>query len=874
MKADEIRKKYLDYFAKKGATIVKSDSIIPTGDNSLLFTSAGMVQFKKHLLGQSKDTFTSATSCQKCFRTSDIENVGNTNRHLTFFEMLGNFSFGDYFKKEAISWAWHFLTIEMGIPQKILFPTIYKDDNEAAEIWKSVAPNATITKMGEDTNFWNMGPTGPCGPCSEILIDLGLEMGCSKPTCGPACGCNRYLEVWNLVFTQFDRQADGSLKNLPKKNIVTGMGLERLCALVNGKKNVFETDLFLPIIEKLRELTNTEINKKTLPKLRMMADHARAVVLLICDGVLPSNEGRGYVLRRILRRAVRQGRLFGINEPFLYKMVDIVVALMSAAYPELKERKENIATIAKMEEEKFFTTLDSGTKILDEAIKKYKSNKISILDGAEVFRLYDTYGFPLELTKEIADENGLLIDETAFLTAQKNAQKMSRAAWSGSGEKDTTFYSSINKELGDSEFVGYNQSEVRNAKILKIIKDGKIADVLEQGENAEVILDKTPFYAESGGQIGDSGEISSKDFTLQVTNTIKPTGGLIVHKVLVTKGSASALSIVNAKINEKLRAATSRHHTATHLLHKALRSVLGTHVTQAGSLVTPESLRFDFAHFSALKPQELKLVEDIANEAVLAALSVTCTQQSIGEARKAGAMALFGEKYGETVRMVSVGESVQNAFSIELCGGTHVKNTGEIGLIKITSEYSVSSGTRRIEAIAGTAALEYLRQKDNTIESISTLLKTPAEQLTQKVEKILVQTKDLEKQISKLKAQIASGSGSSGTSRIVETAGIKIAAGTYEDLDAQSLRMALEKLKEKITEGVAIAFNVSEGKVGFMVLATKAAQDGGFSAGKVAKNISAILGGAGGGKPDFAQGGGKDPSKISEVLSKLAETIQ
>ena len=874
MKADDIRKKYLDYFAQKGATIVKSDSIIPTGDNSLLFTSAGMVQFKKHFLGQSKDTFTSATSCQKCFRTSDIENVGNTNRHLTFFEMLGNFSFGDYFKKEAISWAWHFLTVEMGIPQEILYPTIYKDDSEAAEIWKSVAPKAVITKMGEDTNFWNMGPTGPCGPCSEILIDLGPEMGCGKTTCGPSCDCNRYLEVWNLVFTQFDRQADGSLKNLPKKNIDTGMGLERLCAFVNGKNDVFETDLFLPLIEKLSQLTNTKQNAKTLPKLRMMADHARAVVLLIGDGVLPSNEGRGYVLRRILRRAVRQGRLFEINEPFLYKMVDSVVALMSTAYPELNERKGNIATIAKTEEEKFFTTLDSGIKILDEAIKKYKTKKINTLDGAEVFRLYDTYGFPFELTKEIASENDLLIDEDGFLTAQKTAQEMSRAAWSGSGEKDTTFYSKLNKELGDTEFIGYNQNEISNSKILKIIKDGKVVSKLEQGESAEIILDKTPFYAESGGQAGDSGEISSKDFTMQVTNTIKPIGGLIVHKVIVTKGSVSVLAIVNVKINIILRTATSRHHTATHLLHKALRSVLGTHVTQAGSLVTPDSLRFDFVHFSAIKPEELKLIEDIANGAVLAALPVTCTQKNIDEARKSGAMALFGEKYGDIVRMVSVGENDQNAFSIELCGGTHVKNTGEIGLIKVTSEYSVSSGTRRIEAIAGTATLKYLRHNNNTLDGVSALLKTPHEQLTQKVEKILTQTKELEKQVSKLKAQIASGSGNNDTSKIVEAEGIKIAAGSYEDLDSQSLRMALEKLKEKITDGIAIAFNVSEGKVSFMVLATKAAQDGGFSAGKVAKNLSVILGGAGGGKPDFAQGGGKDTSKIQDALDKLAEIIK
>lgn len=884
MKSSEIRKHYLGYFEKHGHTVRPSDGLIPSGDPTLLFTSAGMVQFKKHFLGQSKDTFTRAATCQKCFRTSDIDQVGQTNRHLTFFEMLGNFSFGDYFKKDAIAWGWEFLTKEMGLDKDKLYITIYKDDPEAGEIWKNIIPSSHIIPMGDDTNFWNMGPTGPCGPCSELLYDLGQEMSCGKPDCGPQCSCNRYLEVWNLVFTQFDRQADGSLKPLPRKNIDTGMGLERLVAVANGKKNVFETDLFMPIIEEISGLLDVPVTPQNIGKFRMMADHARALTLVIGDGILPSNEGRGYVLRRILRRALRQGKLFGAKGPYLYHVTAKVAEIMKSAYPELTERRESIASIAKMEEEKFLDTLEGGTKILEELISRHQGTikpgetaahaTKFILPGNEVFKLYDTYGFPPDLTREICREHGLDIDQAGFEQAQKVAQEKSRAAWSGSGEKDITFYSQLHKEMGDTSFTGYTRMK-EDVTVKAIIVKGRKADKLSAGEEGELILSASPFYAESGGQVGDTGTLVSATAKAEVSDVQKPVGGLFVHTVKILTGEITAGSKLSAVVNEERRRSIMRHHTATHLLHKALRQVVGTHVTQAGSQVTPDNFRFDFTHLKAVTADELRSAEAIVNEAIRANYLVTINEMNIDEARKKGAMALFGEKYGDTVRAVCVAETVDTQpFSMELCGGTHVGRTGDIGSFKIVSESSVAAGTRRIEAVAGKAADDFVSAAFDTLNDAAAKLKANRQELPERIDRTLALQKDLEREVNKLKLQLAS----SGTDDLIKNAknvnGVKLLTGKLADVDTKSLRELGNNLKTKLGSGVIVMTSVVEGKVSFIVTVTADLLASGYSSGKIAKEFAALIAGSGGGKPDFAQGGGNDPSKIDAAFDAIATKLK
>ncbi|MBN1823227.1 MAG: alanine--tRNA ligase [Endomicrobiales bacterium] len=876
MNSDKIRTQFLEFFGAEGHEIVKSDSLIPSGDPTLLFTSAGMVQFKQHFLGQSKDKFTRAASSQKSFRTSDIEKVGYTNRHLTFFEMLGNFSFGDYFKKEAIAWGWEFLTKKLGIPEEKLVATVYRDDDEAFDIWKKIVPVKKIHRMGEDSNFWNMGPTGPCGPCSEILMDLGAEAGCRKPTCGPDCDCDRYLEVWNLVFTQFDRQADGSLKPLPRKNIDTGMGLERLVAAANGKSNVFETDLFLPLIKKLSEILNVGLKGRE-SKLRMMADHSRAIAFLICDGVLPSNEGRGYVLRRILRRALRQGRMFGFKEPFLYRMTAEVAAVMKGAYPELAERRENIASIAKMEEENFLSTLENGTRMLDELMAKYGSGAKktgSVIPGEEVFKLYDTYGFPPDLTKEIAAEKGVSIDEKGFAAAQKRAQERSRASWSGSGEKDMAFYSKLNKELGDTRFEGYGNAELES-KIAALVKGSSKTDELKPGEEGEVVLESTPFYPESGGQVTDTGTLKTGGRpAADVADVQKPAGGLIVHKIKNVRQALKTGMKITASVDSERRRKIMRHHTATHLLHKALREILGTHVTQAGSLVTPDYFRFDFTHISAMTLDQVKSAEKMVNEAVRRNFPVCIKKMNLDEAKKAGAMALFGEKYENTVRTVTVAdEKDPKPFSMELCGGTHVANTGDIGFFKITSESSISSGTRRIEAVAGEAAENYIEARDNILADISSRFNTSDDELVAKTEKLLAALKESEKEIEKLKMKLASGGADDLISSARNLNGTKVVSGRLKDVDPRSLRELSDNLQRKLGSGVILLVSEQDGKISFVASVSDDKVKSGFNAGRIAKNFAGIIGGSGGGKPDFAQGGGKDASKIDTALSRIEEIV-
>ena len=867
-----IRKTFLDFFGEKGCKVVPSDSLVPSGDKTLLFTSAGMVQFKKHFLGQSKDTFTRATSSQKCFRTSDIDQVGVTNRHLTFFEMLGNFSFGDYFKEEAIAWAWDFLTNYMQLPKEKLYATIYKDDEEAGKLWKKFVPESKIIKMGDETNFWTMGPTGPCGPCSEILIDLGEDMGCHKPTCGPWCDCNRYLEIWNLVFTQFDRQEDGSLKPLGRKNIDTGMGLERIVAAANGKNNVFDTDLFLPMMNAASDLLKVSF-ENNIPKLRMIADHARAITFLLSDGIHPSNEGRGYVLRRILRRAVRQGKVFGMNEPFLYKLVDVVHDVMKPAYPELTARLDNIKSMAKVEEEKFLETLNTGTDLLNNLISQYKSKNVSELKGEDVFKLYDTYGFPHELTKEIALENGLTIDEKGFEQEKKLAQEKSRGAWSGSGEQDITFYSVLHKECGDTTFEGYSQNS-SSVKVVALVKDGKKVDSLSKGDKGEIILTNSPFYAESGGQVADTGTMFNESVNIDVTDVTKPIGKLFVHKVIVTQGSVKAGDVLTASIDTEKRNQTARHHTATHLLQKVLRATLGNHVAQAGSLVCPDNLRFDFNHFKAVTKEELKKIEKDVNKAIRQNYSVSITEMPIEQARKEGAMALFGEKYGDVVRTVKVIETDDKYFSMELCGGTHVQKTGDIGMFKIISESSVGSGIRRIEAVCGSACEKYVESLENKIDEIASVLKTSKVMVVPAIEKMLQDSKNLETEIALLKSKVIAGEIDEYIKSVKVINGVNVIAFDVEGVDVKSLREMVDKAKEKQQSAIIVIASKLQDKVSFVISVSQDIVKQGYAAGKIAKLFASKIEGSGGGKPDFAQGGGKKTDNLKSVIENIGDILK
>jgi len=862
----------LDFFGEKGCKVVPSDSLVPSGDKTLLFTSAGMVQFKKHFLGQSKDTFTRATSSQKCFRTSDIDQVGVTNRHLTFFEMLGNFSFGDYFKQEAIVWAWDFLTNYMQLPKDKLYATVYKDDDEAVGMWKKIVPESRIIRMGEETNFWTMGPTGPCGPCSEILIDLGEEMGCHKPTCGPWCDCNRYLEIWNLVFTQFDRQEDGTLKPLGRKNIDTGMGLERIVAAANGKNNVFDTDLFLPMMNAASELLKVPF-ENNIPKLRMIADHARAITFLLSDGIHPSNESRGYVLRRILRRAVRQGKVYGMKEPFLYKLVDVVHEVMKPAYPELTARLDNIKSMAKVEEEKFLETLNTGTDLLNDLISQYKSKNVSVLKGEDVFKLYDTYGFPCELTKEIASEQGLTIDEKSFEQEKKLAQEKSRGAWSGSGEQDITFYSVLHKECGDTKFEGYTQN-TSSSKVIALIKDGKKVDSLSTGEKGEIILENTPFYAESGGQVADTGTMFNESVNIDVVDVTKPIGKLFVHKVNIDKGVVKVGDVLTTSINTENRNQTARHHTATHLLQKVLRTILGNHVAQAGSLVCPDSLRFDFNHFQAVTKEELKVIEKEVNKVIRQSLPVCITEMPIEQARKEGAMALFGEKYGDVVRTVKVQESEDKYFSMELCGGTHITNTGTIGMFKIISESSVGSGIRRIEAVCGSVCEKYVESLENKIDEVAGILKTSKFSLVSSAQKTIADIKSLEEEIATLKSKLISSEIDEYIKLAKVVDGVNVVAFSVKDIDVKSLREMADKVKSKQPSAIIVIASQCEGKVSFVVSVSKDIIEKGYHSGKIAKQFASKIEGSGGGKPDFAQGGGKKADNLKSVIDNISEILK
>lgn len=881
MASINLRKTFLDFFKKRGHSVYPSDSLVPTSDPSLLFTSAGMVQFKAHFLQQASDIVNRATSSQRCLRTTDIDQVGITKRHLTLFEMLGNFSFGDYFKEEAIAWAWEFFTKELNLPANRLYPSIYKDDEEAFKIWKKWVPESKIVRLGEADNFWTMGPTGPCGPCSEIYWDK--EPG--KSTKGPD-DSDRWMEVWNLVFTQFDRQLDGSMPPLPKKNIDTGMGLERLTSVVEGVDTNFDTSLFKPIIQFGEQLFKYKYNSdpKKDVALRIFADHIRAVTLLVYDGILPSNEGRGYVLRRLLRRAVRQGAFFGMKEPFFYKAVPLVTDLFKDTAEDLPKRKDNIQNFVKQEEERFLETIETGTEKLNELVLKAKKGKQKNISGADAFRLYDTFGFPPELTQEILKESGMKFNQSEFQKEQDAAQQKAREGWKGSGAQDVTLYNKILKKVGATEFKGYDTLDV-NSLIKAIIINGKEKSEMKKGDKGEIFTKESPFYPEGGGQVGDTGWLKDKSGKILavVVDAQKPINNLTAH-IVEAQTTLKVGDQVHFSVDINHRNPTKQHHTATHLLHAALRKVLGKSVTQAGSLVAPEKLRFDYTVNKPPSPEELKQVEDLVNDAIqknYPSIPKTFTKK---EAQKMGAMALFGEKYGDNVRCLIIGEhgfkKPEEAFSLELCGGTHCSASGDIGLFKIISDTSLAAGVRRMEALAGFKALEYVRQIESSLNLISSALKSSPPEASDKIKLVLERQKKLEQEIRDLKLKLAQGGNSQTDAgpEIQKVNGYNLAVKVSDNLEVKDLRTLADRMKQQIKSGIVFVASSAKDedreKVSFIFAVTPDLKEKGLNAGNMAKAVAQELGGSGGGRPDFAQGGGPSKEKLAKVINNLAKIIQ
>jgi alanyl-tRNA synthetase len=872
MKSSEIRSAFVDYFRSKGHAIVTSAPLIPRHDPTLLFVNAGMVQFKTFFLGQEKSPYNRAASCQKCLRAggkhSDLENVGHTARHHTFFEMLGNFSFGDYFKREAILFAWELLTEWFKLPEEKLWVSVYQEDHEAAKLWAELTgiPEGRIVRLGAQDNFWQMADTGPCGPCSEIIIDQGIEIGCGNPDCGVGCECDRFLELWNLVFMQYNRDAAGELTPLPKPSIDTGMGIERISAVLQGKINNFHSDIFMPIISAIEFHTKKAYgeNKEADISIRVIADHIRSIVFLLSEGLMPSNDGRGYVLRRIIRRASRHSRLLNMHEPFLYKLIDSVIDNMGNVYPEIVDERDRTEKLLKVEEERFSRTIEMGMTIFDEIISKVKKSGNNVVPGEEIFRLYDTYGFPLDLSRDIAMDAGLRINEEAFHREMEIQRERARASWVGEEEAVASIYRELISEIGETEFIGYNELESESV-VKAILKDGKLVEETSEGEGAEIFLDRTPFYGESGGQVGDTGEITGEHFRAIVIDTKKPLDSFHSHVIKLKKGKLKVWDKVKCRVDAEKRKATVRNHTATHLLHSSLKSVLGDHVKQAGSLVSPEKLRFDFTHFSALNKSEIQTVEKLVNEKILENLPVETSVMDINTAIESGATALFGEKYGKRVRVVSV-----RGYTSELCGGTHCKATGEIGSFVILSESSAASGIRRIEALTGNTAFTYLNQIKSELDSLKALLKT--EKPLERIEMLLKNIKFLEKEIQKLKT----GSRdiiSEALKEAKELKGINIVKFRQDGLNQEELRNLADNIKDRLRSGIIVVSSVSDGKAAIVCMVTKDLKDR-YHAGEIMKRISQIAGGSGGGKPEMAQGGTKEIEKLDRALQSVYDFIK
>ena len=863
---------FLDFFESKGHLVMNSFSLVPQNDNSLLLINAGMAPLKPYFTGAEIPPRTRVATCQKCIRTGDIENVGKTARHGTFFEMLGNFSFGDYFKHEAIAWSWEFLTKVVGLDENRLYPSVYEEDDEAFDIWNKEigVPADRIFRFGKEDNFWEHG-AGPCGPCSEIYYDRGEKYGCGKPGCTVGCDCDRYMEVWNNVFTQFENDGEGHYETLKQKNIDTGMGLERLAVVVQDVDSIFDVDTLCALRNKVCEVAGKTygIHHDDDVSIRLITDHMRSATFLISDGVMPTNEGRGYVLRRLIRRAARHGRLLGIEGPFLEKLSETVIEGSKDGYPELEEKKTFILNVLHNEESQFNKTIDQGLKILADLEAEMKEAGKSVLGGSDAFRLYDTYGFPIDLTREILEEKGYTIDEDGFkeeMEVQRKRARESRAVSNYMGA-DATVYDEIDRNI-TTEFIGYDKLEA-TSKVTVLTTETEIVDSLMEGQKGTIFVEKTPFYATMGGQEGDTGVISTANGVFRVEDTIKLRGGKYGHVGVMESGMISGGEEVTLKVDEQERKDTCKNHSATHLLQKALKTVLGAHVEQKGSLVNPTRLRFDFAHFQAMTAEEIAEVEALVNKEIQAALPVTTQIMGIEEAKKTGAMALFGEKYGDEVRVVSMGD-----FSVELCGGTHVANTANITLFKIVSEAGVAAGVRRIEALTGNNVIEYYRQMEENLHTIAKTLKTSPAEIPEKIAHLQKEVKELQSENESLKSKMAQDSLGNVMDQVVEVKGVKVLAAAVDGVDMNGLRDLGDQLKEKLGEGVVVLASAKDGKVSLLAMATQGAMDKGAHAGNLIKAAAAIVGGGGGGRPNMAQAGGKNPDKIPEAIAKLAELVE
>ena len=868
---NELRKMFLEFFESKDHLAMKSFSLVPHNDKSLLLINSGMAPLKPYFTGAEIPPRKRVTTCQKCIRTGDIENVGKTARHGTFFEMLGNFSFGDYFKREAIAWSWEFLTEVVGLDPDRLYPSVYVDDQEAFDIWNKemgIAPER-IFKFGKADNFWEHG-SGPCGPCSEIYYDRGEKYGCGSPDCTVGCDCDRYMEVWNNVFTQFDNDGKGNYEELEQKNIDTGMGLERLASVVQDVDSIFDVDTIRALREKVCEFAHAvykEDENKDV-SIRLITDHIRSATFMISDGIMPTNEGRGYVLRRLIRRAARHGRLLGIEGKFLAKLSETVIEGSKDGYPELDEKRDFIFKVLTQEEDKFNKTIDQGLSILASMQEELKSEGKTVLSGDDAFKLYDTYGFPLDLTKEILEEAGFSIDEDGFKAAMEEQRVKARTARKVTNYMgaDATVYDEIDASV-TTEFVGYDKL-VCDSKISVLTTETEIVEAVTEGENATIFVDETPFYATMGGQEGDKGVICTADAEFKVTDTIKLLGGKVGHVGTVTKGMFKVGDVVTLKVDEKGRANTCNNHSATHLLHRALRNVLGSHVEQKGSLVSPDRLRFDFAHFSAMTAEELAQVEAIVNEEIRNDLSVVTEVMNIEAAKASGATALFDEKYADDVRVVTMGD-----FTKELCGGTHVSNTGKITTFKIVSEAGVAAGVRRIEALTGEAVFAYYKEVEKTLADAAKAAKATPANLIEKIEHMLADMKAMQSEIESLKSKAAKDALGDVMNQVTEVNGVKLLATSVEGVDMNGLRDLGDQLKEKLGQGVVVIASSANDKVNLIAMATDEAMAKGAHAGNLIKGIAGLVGGGGGGRPNLAQAGGKNPAGIPDAIAKVAEVL-
>ncbi len=876
---NELREMFLAFFETKGHLRLPSFSLIPQNDASLLLINSGMAPMKPYFTGEQEPPRHRVCTCQKCIRTGDIENIGKTARHGTYFEMLGNFSFGDYFKKEAIPWAWEFLTSPdwVGLDPDRLYPSVFAGnettpaDDEAFRIWRDVIgiPEDRIYKFGKEDNFWEHG-SGPCGPCSEIYYDRGPKYGCGKPTCTVGCDCDRYMEVWNVVFSQFDNDGHDNYTELKQKNIDTGMGLERLAVVCQDVDSLFDVDTVMNITNEVSRLTGATYGRshKMDVSLRVITDHIRASVMMICDGVLPSNEGRGYVLRRLLRRAARHGKLLGVNEPFLYKIVDMVVHENEGHYPDLRERQAYITRVIRVEEENFARTIDGGMRIFDDMLSGHKQRGETVFSGADAFKLYDTYGFPLDLTADMADEQGMTVDEEEFRKLMEEQRQRARKAREALGDLGWAGVE-FGKDVPETEFVGYDHESCDDAKVVALVVENEQAEALMPGVEGIVVLDKTPFYAEMGGQVADHGALTAGDMTFAVTDVQKNKGGKYMHYGKVTAGALKLGDTVTAAIDADRRKAVMRAHSATHLLDKALRTVLGDHVHQAGSLVEPDKLRFDFTHFSAMTPEEIARTEEMVNEAVLAGYGINTDVLPIDEARKRGAIALFSEKYGDTVRVVDMGEG----YSVEFCGGTHLDNTAKVGLFHIDSEFSVASGVRRIEAVTGKAALDEMNRINARLAQAAAILKVRPAELESRAEALMGELKALHQSVEKLKARETAGE----TDRLLfgtrEVGALRVLTASVPGADAGRLRQMGDILRDKAANIVAVLASDNGQKVTFLAVCGADAVKAGVKAGELVREVSAVTGGKGGGKPESAMGGGADVLKTDNALAVVDDFV-